>query len=123
MLIDLKAHYLDLIVSAIEAGGNACLHRPDPAPRESGAIYVTRKPKQTRAEYVMRYSFDETRFYCRVEFADGRPTFAHYSYYVDGLEAFWPAWRKALSANRLEDHSAEPERGPQGDYALRAARG
>lgn len=121
MLIDLKAHYLDLIVGAIEAGGNACLHRPSDKP-DNGRIYATRSTKETRAAFVLTYSFGDTAFSFTAEFEDGRPAFAFKGFYVDGLEKFWPAFRKALSGNRLEDRSHEPERGPRCDYNLRAAR-
>ena len=111
MLIDLKAHYLDLIVGAIEAGGNACLHRPDSKNPDGGAIYVTKGDGgETRAEYVLRYEFGERAFRCAVEFSDERPAFLYDAYFVDGLDKFWPAFRRALSANRLEDRSHEPER-------------
>ena len=122
MLIDLKAHYLDLIVTAIEAGGNACLHRPSASSQDRGTIYVTRKPKLTKADYVMDYEFGPTAFHCRVQFSDERPTFLFNTAYVKGLEDFWPAFRKALSANRLPDKTHEPERGPDGDYSLVSAR-
>ena len=121
MLLDLKAHYLDLIVGAIEAGGNACLHRPSERP-DNGRIYVTVNAGNTSTEFVLTYSFGETAYSIAAEFADGRPSFLFSGHYVDGLEKFWPAFRKALSANRLEDHSDQPERGPQGDYTLVAAR-
>ena len=120
MLIDLKAHYLDLIVNSIEAGGNACLHQPLDDHR--GAIYAVKGNGNTSADYVMFYGFDDTGYSINVQFQDERPTFRFNGYYVSGLEKFWPEWRKALSANRLPDKSHEPERGPEGDYSLLSAR-
>lgn len=106
MLLDLKGHYLDLIVTAVEAGGNACLHRADAAHNissgEKGAIYVTRSAKDTKTEYVIQYRFGPDSVALGLEFADGRPKFGWIGQYVAGLEEFWPAFRKALSAYRLE---------------------
>ena len=121
MLIDLKAHYLDLIVNSIEAGGNACLHRPFEGP-DCGALYAIKGNNDTSTDYVMFYSFGGSAYTINVQFKDERPPLTFNGYYVDGLEKFWPAFRKALSANRLPDKTHEPERGPEGDYSLVSAR-
>ena len=99
MLIDLKAHYLDLITQAIEAAGNACLHRQ--TDDGSGSIYATRSETDTRVEFVLGYSFTESEFMAKVVFADERPTFFHKSHFVEGIGGFFEGFAKALVANRL----------------------
>ena len=99
MLIDLKAHYLDLLVGAIEAGGNAALHRQ--LGEDQGAIYATKSAKETKADYYVLYDFQHDRMSFSVSFADERPGVTHTAFYVEGLDGFWPKFRKAMEANRL----------------------
>ena len=121
MLVDLKAHYLDLIVSAIEAGGNACLHRSVDG-TERGAIYVTRSKEETKTEYVLLYDFDTKSVAFELHFSDDRPKWRYSTSYVNGLDDFWPVFRRALNGNKLADKSHEPERGATERFNLRAAR-
>lgn len=103
MLVDLKAHYLDLLVAAMEVGGNACLHREDSWGLEKGLIYVTASPKNTAAVMVVQYNFDDHGYQLQVEFKDERPKFQFGATFVEGLEPLWPKLLKAMSGNRLTD--------------------
>lgn len=102
-LIDLKAHYLDLLVTALEKAGYACLHRPVSAPgTERGVIYATRSATATRSEFVVHYDFDAERCAVGIEFRDQRPKVAFAAAYQDGLDDLWPKLQKAILGNRIE---------------------
>lgn len=116
MLIDLKAHYLDLIVNALEAAGMAVLHRPDPTGGDSkGVIYVCPAPRRepaglsertvttTKSEIVVAYDFGPEKFILAAQFRDSRVPFKWSGSYQDGLDDLWPALAKALASNRLTD--------------------
>ena len=113
MLIDLKAHYLDLIVNALEAAGMAVLHRPDPTGGESkGVLYVCPDPRadgarpqarSTKSEIVVAYDFGPEGFLLAAQFRDSRTPFKWSGSYQDGLDDLWPALAKALASNRLTD--------------------
>lgn len=107
MLIDLKAKYLDLIVSAIEAAGHDCLHRP--ADSERGMVYVTATQNEgdTTAKAVFSYAFGDAEAVFSIAFKDDRcPPIKLTIDYVIGLDAFFKALRVALLGNRLE-HKTE----------------
>ena len=104
MMIDLKAHYLDLLVGAIEAGGNAALHRQ--LGEDQGAVYAARSSQGTKTEYVVLYDFSHDSVSLRVQFADERPQLTFTASYVEGLDEFWGKFSKALKANRLTQKAA-----------------
>ena len=100
MLTDLRAHYLDLLVGALEALGRACLHVPE---RDgAGKIYVVGGVKgSTAAEFVVGYVFDQDLFKLAIEFADERAPFAYASPYVAGVDTLWPKLARAVNGNRI----------------------
>lgn len=104
MLIDLKAHYLDLLVGAMEAGNNACLHRQ--LGEDQGVIYAARSTQETKTEYAVLYDFRHDSVSLRVQFADERPPLTFTASYVEGLDKFWPEFGKAIRANRLTAKAA-----------------
>lgn len=119
MLLDLKAHYLDLLVSALEEAGSACLHRPDPQGRDGyGLLYVCRadshehkRPARpcastTRSEFVVGYAFSAEGFSLAIEFRDGRKPFEFKCAYQDGLDNLWSVLTRKLFENRIEHKGA-----------------
>lgn len=104
MLIELQAHYLDLIVAGCEEAGHACLLMKNGA--NVGRIYVTASETNTVAVMVISFAFGETGATLGVEFRDGRAPFALTLPYVEGLERFLVALTQALKGNRIEDKRA-----------------
>lgn len=103
MLLDLQAHYLDLIVSALEETGHACIGKKHAA--NVGAIYVTPSETDTRALVVISFDFQDARVCFTVSFNDGRVT-SHSVTYVEGLDPFLRSFMRGLQANRIEDKRA-----------------
>lgn len=106
MLLDLKGHYLDLLVKAVEAHGNVCLHRPDAIAPDKGAIFAVRSKTSTQCEFVIQYHFDDVRVALQVEFTDARQPLQFASLFVKGIDALWPKLTKALASNRLTNKAA-----------------
>jgi hypothetical protein len=104
MLIDIQAHYLDLIVKAAEESSGACLMRRQG--EGGGTIYVTRSATTTKGDYAVQFAFDDEGVRLGVSFRDSRPKVAFKSSYGDGIDGFFPLFMKALNANRLEDRRA-----------------
>lgn len=111
MLLDLKAHYLDLIIDALEANEYTCLHRPNLV--DNGRIYVVRSTTNTAAVAVVSYDFDEERVALKVERTDwSTPDDAPLLFaatYVKGLALFWPPLARKLHERRLAN---EPSAAP-----------
>lgn len=104
MLIDLQAHYLDLIVQALEAAGHGCLLRKND--EVSGRIFVTYSAESTKSAAVLGFRFDADAAVFGIEFRDQRPPVRIDASYHDGLDEFFPKLLKALIGNRLEDRRA-----------------
>ncbi len=104
MLIELQAHYLDLIVAGCEEAGHACLLSKSAA--NVGRIYVTASETNTVALMVIAFNFQDTSATLGVEFRDGRAPFALTLPYVEGLERFLVALMQALKGNRIEHKRA-----------------
>lgn len=105
MLIELQAHYLDLIVTGCEEAGHACLLRTS-AGSNVGRIYVTASETNTVALMVIAFNFQDTNATLGVEFRDGRQPFAAHVSYVEGLGTFLTALMRAIKGNRIEDKRA-----------------
>lgn len=104
MLIELQAHYLDLIVAGCEEAGHACLLLKNGA--NVGRIYVTVSETDTVAVMVISFAFGETGATFGVEFRDGRAPFSRLTPYVEGLGPFLTALMRAIKGNRIEDKRA-----------------
>lgn len=104
MLIDLQAHYLDLIVEGCEEAGHACLLVKSAS--NVGRIYVTASETDTVALMVIAFNFQDTNATLGVEFRDGRQPFAAHVSYVEGLGTFLTALMRAIKGNRIEDKRA-----------------
>lgn len=104
MLIELQAHYLDLIVAGCEEAGHACLLSKSAA--NVGRIYVTASETNTVALIVIAFNFQDTNATLGVEFRDGRQPFAAHVSYVEGLGTFLTALMRAIKGNRIEDKRA-----------------
>lgn len=104
MLIELQAHYLDLIVAGCEEAGHACLLMKSAS--NIGRIFVTASETNTVALMVIVFNFQDTNATLGVEFRDGRPSFAIQVSYVEGLGRFLDALVQALKGNRIEDKRA-----------------
>jgi len=104
MLIDLQAHYLDLIVQAIEAAGHACLLKKTGEDR--GVIYVTQTSTSTKSAAVLCFDFQDTSAVFGVQFRDGREPFTAHVSYHDGLDVFFQELLRVLTGNRIEDRRA-----------------
>lgn len=108
-MVELQAHYLALIDHAIGAAGGSPLLRMRDA--KSGVIYVTRAETTTKADHIVTFAFDldqtddvlgeRADFAFIVEFSDGRPRVLYRATYADGLDEFFPRYRRALTANRI----------------------
>jgi hypothetical protein len=108
-MLDMKAHYLDLLSSALEAGRGKCLHRPDPNGKDdAGCIYVVEKDEAgaTRSDIVIKYEFGPDAFGLVVQFRDSRPQFKWHGFYQDGLDDLWPRLLRAINVNRLAHRAA-----------------
>jgi hypothetical protein len=103
MLLDLQTHYLDLIVTALEEGGHACLVKTRAA--NVGAIYVTPSETDTRALLVISFDFQDRSVHFDVSFNDGR-VLSHAVTYIEGLDPFLRALMRKLQENRIEDKRA-----------------
>ena len=104
MLIELQAHYLDLIVEAIESAGHACLLKR--AGEDRGVIYVTESPTATRSAAALLFDFQETGAHFGIQFRDGRQAVNIAVSYHDGLDPFFKRLLAALVGNRIEDKRA-----------------
>jgi hypothetical protein len=101
MMIDLQAHYLDLISSCMEEAGHGCLLTKHAS--NVGRIYVTVSETDTRAMMVIAFSFQDSGATLGVEFANGRQSFALSLSYVEGLDPFLKTLVKAMRAGLVED--------------------
>lgn len=104
MLVELQAHYLDLIVEGCEEAGHACLLVKSAA--NVGRIYVTASQTNTVALMAIAFDFQSTSARIGVEFRDGRAPFAIDVSYVEGLGQFLVALMQALKGNRIEHKRA-----------------
>ena len=103
MLKEIQAAYLDLIVQAAEAEGNSCLLKK--VADNKGAIYVTFEIG-TRAQYVIAFDFQFEGVTLGVNFMDGRAGVLFNARYEEGIDRFFPMWRKAMNAGRIEHKAA-----------------
>ncbi|MDE2104345.1 MAG: hypothetical protein KGL39_44315 [Patescibacteria group bacterium] len=99
MLIDLKAHYLDLLVGALEAAGAACLHRAETETK--GIIYVTPSPRVTAVSAVLRYEFGEDGVALSFQSRE-KAQLPFAASYLEGLDDLWPQLARWLTGNRIE---------------------
>lgn len=104
MLVELQAHYLDLIVEGCEEAGHACLLVKSAA--NVGRIYVTASQTNTVALMAIAFNFQDTSATLGVEFRDGREPFVMTVSYVEGLDRFLIALMKAIKGNRIEHKRA-----------------
>lgn len=104
MLIDLQAHYLDLIVQALDEAGHGALLVKSAA--NVGAIYVTATPDATKSVAVLTFNFQDTSASLGVQFRDGRKPVIVQVAYHDGLDEFFAQFLRALKGNRIEHKRA-----------------
>lgn len=104
MMIELQAHYLDLIVHLLSQAGHACLLRS--VNEHRGAIFVTESETSTRSVAVLAFDFGQTHVHFGIEFRDGRGALSHSVSYHDGLDPFFAVLKRALLGNRIENKRA-----------------
>lgn len=106
-MIELQAHYIDLLGKAIEADRHVPMIRI--IHETGGVIYAARSDTSTFVDYTIAYTFGAKDFRLVACFRDGRPEVDFHGTYLDGLDPFWGAFQKALAANRLSHVAKEKD--------------
>lgn len=104
MLLEVQAHYLDLIVQAVEATDHACLLVKHD--EKSGRIYVTPSATCTKSVACLAFAFTPEGVNLGLQFRDDRPPVMFSADYADGIDGFFEKLTRSIYANRLEDKRA-----------------